>query len=53
MGSSGPYEADATERALTATERADTKRLVEVPDHLSVVGAPLDRVEAALPRARS
>jgi hypothetical protein len=31
---------------------ADTKRLVQVPDHLSVVGAPLDRVEAALPRAR-
>jgi hypothetical protein len=31
---------------------ADAKRLVQVPDHLSVVGAPLDRVEAALPRAR-
>lgn len=31
---------------------ADAKRLIQVPDHLSVVGAPLDRVEAALPRAR-
>jgi len=31
---------------------ADTKRLVQVPDHLSVAPAPLDRVEAALPRAR-
>ena len=31
---------------------ADTKRLVQVPDHLSVVPAPLDRVEAGLPRAR-
>jgi hypothetical protein len=32
---------------------ADVKRLVQIPDHLTVVGAPLDRVEAALPRARS
>ena len=31
---------------------ADIKRLVQVPDHLSVIGAPLDRVEAALPRVR-
>jgi len=32
---------------------ADVKRLVQIPEHLSVVQAPLDRVEAALPRARS
>jgi lysylphosphatidylglycerol synthetase-like protein (DUF2156 family) len=32
---------------------AEVKRLVQIPDHLTVVGAPLDRVEAALPRARS
>jgi hypothetical protein len=32
---------------------ADTKRLVQLPDHLTVVGAPLERVEAALPMARS
>jgi hypothetical protein len=31
----------------------NTKRLVQVPEHLSVVEAPLDHVEAALPRARS
>lgn len=31
---------------------ADVKRLVQIPDHLSVVAAPLDRVESALPRAR-
>ena len=32
---------------------AEVKRLVQIPDHLTVVGAPLDHVEAALPRARS
>ena len=31
---------------------AATKRMMEVPEHLTVIGAPLDRIEDALTHAR-
>ena len=31
---------------------ANAKRLVEIPDHLTIVNTPVDSVELALPRAR-
>ena len=31
---------------------ANAKRLVEIPDHLTIVNTPVDRVELALPTAR-
>jgi hypothetical protein len=31
---------------------ANAKRLVEIPDHLTIVNTPVDSVESALPQAR-